>query len=147
MNYFFAVIGSQESNFAALRDVFDTSKINRFMSRIEESVPNIYEGARPLVVIGSLGLQPQQRINRFDNALYMPHVRSEPFVTYRQVEILNFFAGKYVFRSPTADQVASAKSNSLHRKAWPSTESVFTDHDTIVLLLEPYAASVPVTEP
>jgi hypothetical protein len=144
--YFFVIVVSQEANSAALREVHDTAKVQRIVTRVEQAVPDVLASQRPVVVIGELPFQSQGPLKRFPNRLYTAHVTSEPFVAYRQTEILNFFLGRPVIVAPTEAQVASAVRAAGTHRAWPAPDAVFeTDDGVITVLLEPYRDGVPVT--
>jgi len=133
--YFFAIVATQESNQASVKNVFDSGQVNRIISRIETTVPDVGSKVHPLVVIDQFSFQPARRLRAYPNTLYGSQVRTTTFVNYRQVEIANFFIGKEALRSPTTAEVAAAVRSACGRKPWPATESVFADGDTIVVLL------------
>ncbi|MBP2322970.1 hypothetical protein JOF56_003355 [Kibdelosporangium banguiense] len=144
--YFFVTVASQEANSAALREVYDTAKVQRIVTRIEQVVPDGLASPRPVVVIGELPLQSEQPFKRLPNLLYGAHVNSEPFVAYRQTLILNFFLGRPVIVAPTEAQIASATKAAGTHRAWPASDAVFvTDDGVLTVLLQPYRDGVPVT--
>lgn len=145
--YFFVIVASQETNSAALREAYDTGKVQRIVARIEQTVPDGLATPRSVVVIGELPFQSSEgTFKRFPNRLYSPHVTSEPFVGYRQTQILNFYLGRYAIEAPTEAQTASALTAAASHHAWPAPDAVFlSDDGTIVVLLQPYRDGLPVT--
>jgi hypothetical protein len=143
--YYFIIVGTQESNAAAVRNIFDIAKVQRIMSRVEDNLPDLYERTHTLVVIGELTLEPEGRLKRFENKLYAAGVTIEPFINYRQTEILNFFAGRKIVVRPTFEQIQAALQKVRGRRSWPAPESVFVQDGTIVILLAPVTESTPVT--
>lgn len=146
LGYFFVIVVSQEANSAALREVYDTAKVQRIVNRIEQAVPDGLASPRPVVVIGELPLQSEGPLKQFPNRLYSAHVNSEPFAPYRQTLILNFYLGRYAIVRPTEAQIASAVQAAGTHRAWPAPDAVFLTNDgVIIVLLQPYRDGVPVT--
>jgi hypothetical protein len=143
--YYFSVIGSQETNAAAFKNIFDVEKISRVVSQIENVTPELYRKQWPIVVIGHISPNNEDRFRRYKNDTYGAHIKSETFEAYRQVEILNFFLGRDIVIRPTQVQVDSALTSQRNRRAWPAPESVYLDNGTIVVILEKPDSGVPVT--
>ena len=147
MVYFFAILATQESNAASLREVFDVAKMNRILARVEELAPPSDGKLPSLVVIGELSFASKSPLRSVPNNTYFAHVRSEPFVNYRQVEIMNFLAGHSMVQAPTPDEIALARAAARDRRPWPSLNSVFERDGVFVVLLAAYADNLPATWP
>ena len=143
--YFMAVVGSQETNAAAMKTIYETNTLNRLAARIEDRVDNLYKGTRPLVVIGQIPDMPYQRYVRFENRFARPHARFTAFPPFRQVPFLNFLFGRDVLRPPTAAEVERATASARERKPWPAEESVYFEDGVVVVVLERYRDGVPRT--
>src|SRR5262249_48322413 len=83
--YYFCIVGIQETNTAAIKNIFDIAKINRIVARVESVAPDLYRQRLPVVVVGALGLEPEGRLKKYPNRLYRAHVK--PKVT-RPVSML-----------------------------------------------------------
>jgi len=143
--FMFFIGASQEANAATLKSTFDLAKVNRIVARIEGAVPDLYMRQHSIVVIGQLSLNSIHRMKRFANRLYGSQFATEPFINYRQTELLNFYLGKEMIVRPTADQRNLALHVAAARRPWPAPESVFLQGDIIVVLLDRYTAGAPVT--
>jgi len=143
--YVMAVVGTQETNAAAMRTFYETNMVNRIAARIEDQTAGLYEGKRALVVIGALPDFPYQRYVRYRNQRMQPHARFTAFPFFRQVELLNFLFGQDVLQLPTAAQVERATASAKDRKPWPSADSVYVEDDVVVVLLQEYQEGVPRT--
>jgi hypothetical protein len=143
--YVMAVVGTQETNVAAMRTIYETNMINRLAVRIEEQTEDLYEGERALVVIGALPEFPYDRYVRYRNLKTQPHSRFTAFPFFRQVEILNFLFGRVLLKAPTAAQVERATASAKDRKPWPAADSVYVEDDVVVVLLQKYKEGVPRT--
>ena len=140
--YVMAVVGTQETNAAAMKTIYETNMVNRIAARIEEQTADLYEGKLALVVIGKLPDFPYQRYVRYRNLKMQPHSRFTAFPFFRQVEILNFLFGQDVLQLPTAAQVEQATASTEGRKPWPAADSVYVDDDVVVVLLQKYEEGV-----
>ena len=143
--YVMAVVGTQETNAAAMKTIYETNMINRLAARIEEQTEGLYEGKRAIVVVGALPEFPYQRYARYRNQRMQPHSRFTAFPFFRQVEILNFLFGQDVLQLPTAAQVERATASTKDRKPWPAADSVYLEDDVVVVLLQKYKEGVPRT--
>ena len=145
MFYVTAVVGTQETNAAAMKTIYETNMVNRLAARIEEQTEGLYEGKRALVVIGELPKFPYKRYVRYGNLKMRPHSRFTAFPFFRQVEILNFLFGQNVLKLPTAAQIERATASAKDRKPWPAADSVYVEDDVVVVLLQKYQEGVPRT--
>ena len=136
--YFFFIVASQESNAAAMKTIFDVEKINRIVSRIETAVPDLYSRTFSLVTIGELGMNNGQRLKRYPNKLYGFQFDTETFISYRQIDIVNFWLGRNSVKSPTQAEIDAAIESAKTRQSWPSHEAVFLQGNVIVVILTPY---------
>jgi len=143
--YVMAVVGTQETNAAAMKTIYETNMVNRLAARIEEQTAGLYEGKLALVVIGKLPDFPYQRYVRYTNLKMQPHSRFTAFPFFRQVELLNFLFGQDVLQLPTAEQVERATASTKDRKPWPAADSVYVEDDVVVVLLQEYQEGVPRT--
>lgn len=144
--YFFIVVGTQESNAATFKTIYDLNTINRIASRIETVAEELYQKKYALVVIGYYQKFERSRYVRVPNSRNLPHVSSFAFPAYRQSQILNYFFGKDVFHQPTTAQVKKAIASAQGRRPWPAKESVYVLEDkVIVLVLEKYRPGSPLT--
>jgi hypothetical protein len=144
--YFFVVVGTQESNAAAFKTIYELNSVNRIASRLETVVEKLYTKQYAIVVIGDRVPFPRQKYVRSPNEIKIPQLAVNSFPIYRQPEFLNYLFGRDVFTSPTAEQVEKAISSSLERQPWPAKESVFVlDGDIVVVLLEKYRLGLPIT--
>ena len=144
--YFFIVVGTQESNAATFKTIYDLNMINRIVSRIETVAEEVYQKKYALVVIGHYQDFERSRYVRVPNSKHSPHVSSFAFAAYRQSEILNYFFGKNVFHRPTTAQKDKAIASAQGRRPWPAKESVYVlDDEVIVLVLEKYRPGTPLT--
>ena len=140
--YVMAVVGTQETNVAAMRTIYEMNMINRLAARIEEQTEDLYEGERALVVIGALPEFPYDRYVRYRNLKTQPHSRFTAFPFFRQVEILNFLFGRVLLKAPSAAQVERATASAKDRKPWPAADSVYLEDDVVVVLLKKYKEGV-----
>ena len=140
--YVSAVVGTQETNAAAMRTIYETNMINRLAARIEQEAGDLSTKTHALVVIGRLPELPYQRYVRYRNLQTQPHARFTAFPPFRQVAFLNFLLGQDVLKMPTKTQVERATASTEGRKPWPSPESVYVDGDVVVVLLQPYKPGV-----
>lgn len=144
--YFFVILATQESNAAALKTIYEINTINRIVARAE-SVAGQEHASQPLPVVIA------GQYSSFDRAKYVnnftgpltPHITSYAFKNYRQVQMLNFFVGKDVFRSPTKAEVATAVDSMTSKAPWPSNESIYMVNGILVILLEQYRTDLPIT--
>lgn len=143
--YLFGVVGSQETNAVALKHIFDVEKINRIAARVESAVPDLYLKPHPVVVVGHKWFDAR-KFKQLNNVTYTAHLRSETFEVYRQIEIMNFFLGGEVLTQATGAERDAALADAASRRPWPAPESVYVHEGVVVVLLEPYAASTPVTD-
>jgi hypothetical protein len=143
--YVMAVVGTQETNTAAMKTIYEMNMINRLAARIEDQTEGLYEGERALVVIGALPTFPHQQYVRYGNLRMQPHSRFTAFPSFRQVEILNFLFGRVLLKAPTAAQVERATASAKDRKPWPAAASVYLEDDVVVVLLQKYKEGVPRT--
>jgi len=142
--YFCLVLATQETNKAYLKMIFDTNKINRIAARIENVVPDLYAGKRPLVIVGNLSMNDGNYKN-YPNTGNRAELNEETFIAYRQTEILNFYFGRDVLDSPTIEQRKSAIPGMGGRRPWPAPESIYVTDNIVVVLLEEYKPGVPIT--
>jgi hypothetical protein len=146
--YSFGILGSQAANSAALKNVFDVAKVNRIVARVESVAPDLYRQQLPMVIIGELDLEPEGRLRKFANRLYGANViTNEAFVYYRQPELLNFFLGHTAVVRPNKLQVDAALASLPGRRPWPAPEAVYMHDGVIVVLLQSYSPSIPITGP
>jgi len=143
--YVMAVVGTQETNAAAMKTIYEMNMINRLAARIEDQTKGLYEGERALVVIGALPTFPHQQYVRYGNLKMQPHSRFTAFPFFRQVEILNFLFGRVLLKAPTATQVERATASAKDRKPWPAADSVYVEDNVVVVLLQKYKEGVPRT--
>lgn len=142
MTYFFALVGAQENNAAALKSIYDVNRVNRIVARVE---PLLSDETMPIAVFGHMPRSGGGRYRQFPNEYFRPHIASEMFVEYRQVEILNFFVGREAFVAPTPKELQAARAGLEGRKPWPDPSSVFVEDGVVVVLLERERADMPVT--
>jgi Glucosyl transferase GtrII len=143
--YFFIVVGTQESNAAAFKTVYDINMINRIASRIETVVEDLYQGKYSLVVAGHYPEFARSRYVRMPNLRNEASIRGFTFEVYRQEQILNYFFGRDVLRKPTPAQMDKALVSVRGRRPWPAGESVYIVDGVIVVVLEKYRPDMPLT--
>ena len=138
--YYFSIVGSQETNLAAMKHIFDVGKMNRIVSRLESLSFDDLHHRIPVVVVGYLKSRDRPPIRRFANNLFKPRTRYEFFNEFCQPEILNFFLGRQglVLMRPTRAQVDAAIASQGTRRPWPASDSVYLQDGTLVILLERY---------
>ncbi len=134
--YFFVIVGTQESNAAALKTVYDLNMINRIATRIENATGDLYQKKHALVVLGRYPEFARSKYTKYPNARV--HAQTFAFAAYRQPEILNYFFGREVLMRPTPSQMESALGSVKGRQPWPATDAVFVLDDIIVVLLQEY---------
>ncbi|MBU3727770.1 MAG: hypothetical protein FGM37_00750 [Phycisphaerales bacterium] len=137
------VTGSQQSNAAAFKTVYDVNLMNRVLSRAEPLLNPAGQEPRALVMVGA-----EPRFMWSDFVRDEPrgiHLYSNTLAPYRQVLTLNFFAGWSAFRAPNRAEVEDALRSAANRPHWPSDGSVYLHHDTVVVVMEPYQPTSPVT--
>jgi hypothetical protein len=144
LTYFCLVLATQGTNKAYLKMIFDTNKINRIATRIENVVPDLYDRKRSLVVAGYLRMNDANYKN-YPNTGNRAQLDEETFIFYRQPELLNFYFGRDVLESPTIQQRDLAILSMKGRRPWPAPESVYVTDDIVVVLLEGYKPGVPIT--
>ena len=136
--YFFAIHATQESNYAAYKMIYETSMIGRIVARAEEVLESpLQSKPKGLVVVGCY---PRFQRN--------PYVKNPGIANYarthvdllsqeaRQVELMNFYSGRNVFRQPTQDEASRAIESTKDKTPWPSSESIYLLEDTLVVFLE-----------
>ena len=144
--YFFVIVGTQESNAAAFKTIYDLNILNRIASRIETVAEKLYQKQYALVVIGHYPEFDRSKYVGNPNFRNNPHVTSPAFEIYRQPQILNFFFGQYALIEPNREQIQEALASAKNRQPWPARESVYVlNNDVIVLILERYRPGIPVT--
>ena len=124
--YLFVVVGTQESNAAAIKTIYDLSFINRIVSRIESVAEDLHQKKYALVVAGHYPDFPRSRYVKSSNRSNQPHVRTFAFEVYRQPEILNYFFGRNVLIRPTPAQLARRLSLQSRDDARGRQKSQFT---------------------
>ncbi len=142
--YFFIIIGTQQTNEAYLKTIYEFNKINRIVARIETVAPELYQRKYGLIIVGNLKLE-NQKLMKYPNEYHVAHVRSETFAAYRQVQILNFYLGKDVFARVTKKQQDSILPTLQGKSPWPSPESVSEQDGIIVVLLKRFTKKEPIT--
>jgi len=140
--YFFVVVGTQESNAAAIKTIYDLNFINRIVSRIESVAEDLPQKKYALVVAGHYPAFPRSRYVKSSNRSNQPHVLTFAFEGYRQPEILNYFFGRNVLTRPTPEQLEAALASVQGRRPWPAKESVYVLDNVIVVVLEEYRANM-----
>src|SRR6266542_448753 len=140
--YFFIVVGTQESNAAAIKTIYDLNFINRIVSRIESVAEDLPQKKYALVVAGHYPAFPRSRYVKSSNRSNQPHVLTFAFEGYRQPEILNYFFGRNVLTRPTPEQLEAALASVQGRRPWPAKESVYVLDNVIVVVLEEYRANM-----
>jgi hypothetical protein len=134
--YGFVLIAIQENNSMAMKSLHEVELTSRIVGRVEQIIPDAT--ARPLVVFGRTTFPYGKRLveppdrpfrNQFDRDIGM-------FGPWRQVEIMNFFLGRDLLKSPTVDDIAVAAAAAEKRMPWPSPESVFLAENVVVVLLQ-----------
>jgi hypothetical protein len=155
--YYFAIIGMQEAGELAMRHIFNVTKINRVVARIEVLMADVDKDEVPIVVIGYLTPNtsywkdtPQPApMRKFTNEFFSPQARSEVLNVYRQDEIFNYFLGRtgLTVVRPTQNQVDDAIASQWGKRHWPASDSVYVNNGVIVVLLQSYGPGVPVTVP
>ncbi len=143
--YFFIVVGTQESNAAAFKTVYDINMINRIGSRIETVVEDLYERKYALVVAGHYPEFARSRYVRMPNVRNEAYIRRFAFAGYRQEQILNYLFGKNILRRPTPAEMDKALASVRGRRPWPSGESVYVVDGVVVVVLEKYRPDMPLT--
>jgi hypothetical protein len=143
--YFFVVVGTQESNAAAMKTIYDLNMINRIAARIESVTADLYQNRYALVVVGHYPEFPRSKYVTTSNRSNQPHARSPAFETYRQVEILNYFLGKDVLEYPTAAQLEGTLASVQGRSPWPAKDAVYLLDHVVVVILERYRPDIPRT--
>jgi hypothetical protein len=147
MIYFFALVAMQAVNAAAMITVFDLSKINRIVTRMESVVPDLYDQPRAVVVIGQLTYAPRREFSRYASRPYGNALAAEAFPDYRQVQALDLFLGRPILMLPTKPQVAAVLAGAAGHRPWPASDSVYLQDGVVAILLQPYAPGVSVTRP
>lgn len=143
--YFSAVTGSQETNAAAMKTVYESAMVNRIAARIEQVTPDLLQSQHPVAIFGHYPAFPRDRYLRTSDDVLRVHIASPMFEVYRHTEILNFFFGTDVVISPTVAQMELAASFAATMPPWPAVDSVRLQNGTIVVLLEPYTKDMPRT--
>jgi Glucosyl transferase GtrII len=143
--YFFIVVGTQESNAAALKTIYDLNMINRISARVENVTEDLYQNRYALVIVGQYPEFPRSRYVRASNRSNQPHSRTSAFEPYRQVEILNYFLGKNVLARPTPAQLEGTLASVQGRRPWPAKEAVYLLDHVVVVILEEYRPDISIT--
>lgn len=134
--YFFFIVVTQGANHAAMKHIYDVEKINRIAYRIEQTIPDLYQKTQSIVVFGGILSTGLDRLQRLTSDPYRAHTTTETFAPYRQVDILNFFFGHDVLRHPTKQEITIAVASASGRRPWPAPESVYSEGNVIVVILE-----------
>ena len=144
--YFFFILATQESNFAAYKTAYEMSMIQRIAARAEALIdPTVPPNPMPLVVVGNYPQFKREPYVRHPGSDFLANVHRVSFVASRQVDHLNFFQGRPNFRMPTEDEVSRAMESTKDKTPWPSSESVYRLEDTIVVCLERHRPGMSVT--
>lgn len=133
LTYFFAVVAVQENNHAAFKSLWDTNVINRLVARIEPLIPN--GDATPVAIFGRVERSSGVRFEQYPNRFFNPHIDSDAFADYRQIQILNFFIGRDAVSAATPAQREEAAGLVVGRPIWPEEGSVFLQNGVIVVQL------------
>lgn len=136
----YATVASQEASAMAMKNIYETALISRIVGRAEELVP--YGETRALMILGDTNSSWHGRVVANGSAPFRPHLISEAFAPYRQVEIANFFAGRTAFRHATITELEVAREVAGSSPAWPQAGSVFAIDDMIVVLMDPLDKSI-----
>jgi hypothetical protein len=144
LTYFCMIVATQETNKAYFKMIFDTNKINRIVSRIENVVPDLYAKKHSVVIIGNLSMN-DKNYKSYPNKSNSSGINHETFVDFRHTQFLNFYLGQDVLVLPTAEQRDAAIASATGRRPWPAPESVYVKADTVVVLLEAYRSGLSVT--
>lgn len=143
--YFFAIVGTQQSNAAALKTIYEVNMINRITARIEMAADDLDKQRYALVVVGKYPPFAQSRYSRFSNSGNRNQMQTPAFEAYRHKEILNFMIGRDALERPTPQQIDTAINSARGRRPWPSEESVYLRDGVIVVLLEEWGPNVSTT--
>lgn len=139
------VTGSQQSNAAAFKTIYDINIMNRILARAEPLLNPAGGAPRALVMCGH---EPPFRWSDFvRNVPRGIHLQSNTLAPYRQVLTLNYFAGWTAFRAPSETEIEEALQSMQHRPRWPSEGSIYLLNDTVVVVLQPHKQGAPVTWP
>ena len=140
--YTYFIVATQESNAAAMKTIYETQFMARIAARLEPLL-GVEPEPRPVVVVGTYPEFPRHKYVRHKGGTAAVHKTA--FAPYRQIEMLNFFLGRDVFRKPTAAEVSGAMDSIEGHATWPSPDAVYVVDDTVVILLEPFRKGVSVT--
>ena len=143
--YFFILLATQQNNAACFKSIYEGNIINRIVERCDTvfqpwggmDVPVVIIGEYPPFEVGKYVKYPPQH--------WIHEISTPTFAPYRQVEILNFFEGKQIFRKPTSEEVKTALESAVGRIPWPSPNSVFMARGIMIVLLQPSVPGVKTT--
>jgi hypothetical protein len=81
-----------------------------------------------------------------DDATIVSNFELPGFAHFRQVEALNFYAGRWVFQYPTREEIELATHYAMTHASWPAADSVaILENGTAVVVFEKPGPEVSVT--
>lgn len=133
MCYRFVIASAEAGHLAHLRSLYEMQFANRLTSRIEPMLADTPRRRPALVVVGRRRLP----------AVLKPSIRTrsnlneQSFVSYREVEMLNFLLGRDVLAFPNEAQTKRALDYAARHPVWPAKESVaLLGDDLVVVVME-----------
>jgi hypothetical protein len=148
MIYLFFTLASQQANALELKTAYETSFINRIVQRVEPLLPDkTTSDTRPgLVIIGDIPPFDVKQYVRFQPHLGVSHaLNTQGFVSYRHIDIFNFFLGRQGVRRPTSSEQKAVIEESRNAQPWPSQQATFSTSQVIGVVLEKYRPGGSVT--
>jgi hypothetical protein len=148
MIYLFFTLASQQANALELKTAYETSFINRIVQRVEPLLPDkTTSDTRPgLVIIGDIPPFNVKQYVRFQPHLGVSHaLNTQGFVSYRHIDIFNFFLGRQGVRRPTSSEQKAVIEESRNAQPWPSQQATFSTSQVIGVVLEKYRPGGSVT--
>jgi len=148
MLFLFFTLASQQVNALELKTVYETSFVNRITQRVEPFLSKTTAtGERSaLVVLGDIPTFDVSQYVHFPPRLGTSHaLTTATFVSYRQIEILNFFLGWQGVRKPSLSEQKAVIDESRNVQPWPSQQSTFRASQAIGVVLDKYRPGSSVT--
>jgi hypothetical protein len=148
MLFLLFILASQQVNALELKTVYETSFVNRITQRVEPFLSKTTATReRPaLVALGDIPTFDVSQYVHFPPRLGTSHaLTTSIFVSYRQIEILNFFLGWQGVRKPSLSEQKVVIDESRNVQPWPSQQSTFRASQAIGVVLDKYRPESSVT--
>lgn len=131
------VLASQIVQAIQIKTTYELNFINRLVTRIEPLLDGDQNNPHPVVVFGRYPQFPVENYVSWPvQANQSQLLATDAFAEFRQTDILNVALGRSVLRPPAPAELEQARRASLKAQPWPSSEAVFREGRSVVVVLE-----------